>query len=440
MAKENLSPVWARAFDIRIDRGEGIYLFDADGRRYMDFTCGIGVTNTGHAHPRIVKAIQEQAAKIIHGQIGVGIGDKVIELTDELISVCPTGIDAFFFSNSGAEAVEAAVKLAKQATGRTNVIAFEGSFHGRTHLTMAMTMSKTGYRLKYQPLPSGVFSAPYAHCYHCPVAKRTMSERERAALSAACPDDGGRCCGYAPDALRFVLKTQTAPQETAAIIVEPVLGEGGYVVPPASFLRELRAICDEHGILLIFDEVQTGFGRTGKFFALEHFGVTPDILVMAKGLASGMPLSCVAARTEVMQQWTPGSHGGTYGPNLVSAAAAVETIRVMKDEKLPENGAARGEQLLRGLRSLQREFSIIGDVRGIGCMVATEFVDADGRPSKPLTQHIVKYCADHNLLLLTCGSYENVIRWIPPLVVNEQQINEALQIFAAALDQATATL
>ena len=436
MAKEHLSPVWARAFDIHIERGEGIYLYDKNGRRYMDFTSGIGVTNTGHAHPRIVRAIQDQAARLLHGQIGIGIADKVLELTDELSSICPPELDTFFFSNSGAEAVEAAIKLAKQATGRTNVIAFEGSFHGRTHLTMALTMSKTSYRLKYQPLPSGVFAAPYAHCYHCPVAQRTMSHAQRAALSASCPDDGDRCCGYAPDAVRFLLKTQTAPQETAAILVEPVLGEGGYVVPPASFLRALRQICDEHGILLIFDEVQTGFGRTGKFFALEHFGVLPDILVMAKGLASGMPLSGVAARREIMQKWSPGSHGGTYGPNVVSAAAAVETIRVMKDERLPENSLARGQQLLRGLRALQQDFPILGDVRGLGCMVATELVDAKtGEPSKHLAQQVVTRCADRNLLLLTCGSYENVIRWIPPLVVSTAQIDEALQIFAAALDQ-----
>ena len=436
MSKDNLSPVWARAFDIQVDRGEGAYLFDKAGRRYMDFTCGIGVTNTGHSHPRVVKAIQDQAAKLIHGQIGTVIGDKVIELTDELGSITPSGIDTFFFSNSGAEAIEASVKLAKQATGRPNIITFEGSFHGRTHLTMAMTMSKTSYRQKYQPLPSGVFAAPYAHCFHCPVAKRAMSDAERAALSASCPMDNGACCGYAHDAIHFVLKTQTAPSETAAIVIEPVLGEGGYVVPPKSFLEELRKTCDEHGIMLIFDEVQTGFGRTGKFFAQEHFGVMPDILVMAKGLASGMPLSCVASRKDIMAKWTPGSHGGTYGPNIVSAAAAVETVRVMKDEGLIENSAVRGEQLMHGLRDLQKEFPIIGDVRGLGCMVATEFVDADGHPSKETTNKIVKACADHNLLMLTCGSYENVIRWIPPLVVTEQQINEALQIFAAALDQA----
>ncbi len=438
MAKEHLSPVWARAFHIEVERGEGIYLYDRSGKRFMDFTSGIGVTNTGHAHPRIVHAIQEQAQRLIHGQIGTVIAQSVLELTDELVSVCPPPIDTFFFSNSGAEAVEAAVKLAKQATGRTNIITFEGSFHGRTHLTMAMTQSKTSYRLLYQPLPSGVFVAPYAHCYHCPIARRSMSHAERAALSAACPADAGRCCGYALEQLRFLLKTQSAPQETAAIVVEPVLGEGGYVVPPASFLRGLRQLCDEHGILLIFDEVQTGFGRTGAFFALEHFGVVPDVLVMAKGLASGMPLSCVAAPRALMAKWKPGSHGGTYGPNVVSAAAAAETIRVMKDEQLPHNAAARGAQLLSGLRRLQQDFPFIGDVRGIGCMVATEFVDPEGNPDKALVQRLVRACEEQGLLLLTCGTYENVIRWIPPLVVTEQQIDEALRIFAAALDQACA--
>ncbi len=436
MSKENLAPVWARAFDVDVDHAEGIYIHDTHGNRFMDFTSGIGVTNTGHAHPRVVKAIQDQAAKMIHGQIGVVTGKSVLELTDELRRILPPQIDTYFFSNSGSEAIEASVKLAKQATGRTNVITFEGSFHGRSHLTMAMTMSKTSYRAGYQPLPSGVFAAPYAHCFHCPIALRTLSTEQRADLSASCPSDGGHCCGYALDQLRYVLKTQTAPQETAAIVVEPVLGEGGYVVPPTSFLQGLRDICSEHGIMLIYDEVQTGFGRTGKFFAFEHSGVIPDILVLAKGLASGMPLSAVASRREIMAKWPPGSHGGTYGPNLVSAAAATETIRVMRDEKLIENSAARGAQLMSGLRKLQQDFKQLGDVRGLGCMVATEFVDLRGHADKAATDRVVKYCADHKLLMLTCGSYQNVIRWIPPLVVTSEQIDEALKIFAAALDAA----
>jgi 4-aminobutyrate aminotransferase len=361
----------------------------------------------------------------------------VLELTEELKSILPGQLDTYFFANSGAEAVEASVKLARQATGRTNVIVFEGSFHGRTAQTMAMTTSKTSYRFKYQPLPAGVFVAPYAYCYHCPVARRTLSPAERAGLSAACPDPSpGCCCDYPIDQLRYLLKTQTAPQETAALVVEPVLGEGGYVVPPRGFLQALRQVCDEHGILLVFDEIQSGFGRTGKFFALEHFGVVPDIIVLAKGIASGMPLSCVASRRDLMARWTAGSHGGTYGPNLVSAAAAVETIRVLREERLVENSAARGGQLMRGLRELQAQFPAIGDVRGLGCMVGTEFVGADGAPDKAITDSVQRFCAERDLLLLTCGTYGNVIRWVPPLVVSAAQIDEALRVFAAALDQA----
>lgn len=439
MGTEALSPVWARAFDIELDHGEGAYLFDTQGERYIDFTCGIGVTNTGHAHPRVVKAIQEQAAKLIHGQMAMGWSRPLLDVTEELKSILPAGIDTFYFSNSGAEAVEAAVKLARQATGRTNIIVFEGSFHGRTAQTMAMTMSKYSYRQKNHPLPSGIYTAPYAYCYHCPIAARTMSGAERAALSAACPnDEANACCGYAPDQLRALLKTQSAPHETAAIVIEPVLGEGGYVVPPSSFLRELRSICDEHGILLVFDEIQTGFGRTGRFFAMEHSGVTPDIVILAKGLASGMPISCVASRRDVMAKWAPGSHGGTYGPNIVSLAAARETIRVLKEEKLIENAAARGAQLAAGLRQLQSDFPVIGDVRGAGLMIGTEFIDAQGRPDAAITGKLIKYCSEHKLLLLTCGTYGNVIRWIPPLVVTAQQINDALRIFAAALDAAHA--
>ena len=383
MSRENLSPAWGIVFDLDLDHAEGCYVYDTKGNRYLDFTSGIGVTNTGHAHPRVVKAIQDQAAKMIHGQIGVGKGRPVLELTEELKKILPAELDTYFFSNSGAEAVEAAVKLAKAATGRQNVIVFEGSFHGRTHLTMAMTTSKYSYHYHMQPLPAGIYVAPFANCFECPVAKRTMTTEERGALSASCPNDGGKCCGYAEDAIHHVLKTLTAPGETAAIVIEPELGEGGYTAPPASFLKELRKICTEHGILLVFDEIQTGFGRVGTWWAGEQYGIVPDILIMAKGIASGMPLSAIASRREIMAKWTAGSHGGTYGPNLVSAAAAVETIRVMRDEKIVENAAARGAQLRTGLHELQKEFKQIGDVRGLGCMIGTAFVKPDGTPDIP---------------------------------------------------------
>ena len=271
-ARANLSPVWGRITEIVVDHGEGACLYDSAGRRYLDFTCGIGVTNTGHCHPKVVAAIQQQAAKLIHGQINIVYHRPALDLIEALLPVVPPGLDSFFFSNSGAEALEAAVKLSKHATGRPNVIVFNGSFHGRTHLTMAMTTSKTSYRVGYQPLVSGVFVAPYPYAYR-------MGLDEDAATD------------YCLTELKRLLKTQTAPEETACIVIEPVQGEGGYVVPPPRFMAELRDLCDETGILLVADEVQSGFGRTGKFFAVEHFGVTPDVLCMAKGIASGLPLS-----------------------------------------------------------------------------------------------------------------------------------------------------
>jgi len=357
---DHISPVWSRSFSVMVDHGEGAYLFDIEGKRYLDFTCGIAVTNTGHAHPRVVKAIQEQAARLIHGQANMVYHKPMQDLVDELLTIVPQPLDSFFFSNSGAEIVEAGAKLAKQVTGRPNVIVFQGSFHGRTHLTMAMTTSKTIYRGGYQPLVPGIFVAPYPYAFY-------YGWNEQPTLAFCLRE------------LKRLLKSQTAPEETACIVVEPVLGEGGYVVPPAGFLPELRKLCDEYGILLVADEIQTGFGRTGKFFAVEHTQTIPDVLLMAKGIASGLPLSGLAARHELMSRWTPGSHGGTFGGNVVACAAAVATIQVMRGEKLVENAAARGRQLVAGLHKLQAEFPQIGDVRGLGLMVGVEF----GRPGVP---------------------------------------------------------
>lgn len=414
-AMEHLSPVWTHLTHIVVERGEGVYLYDGEGNRYMDFTSGIGVTNTGHCHPEVVKAVQEQAARLLHGQANIVFHPPMLQLVEELRTVVPASLDSFFFSNSGAEAVEASIKLARQATGRTNVIVFQGSFHGRTVGTMSLTTSKTVYRVGYQPLMAGVFVAPYPYSY-----RYGWSDEQ---TTAFCLRE-----------LELVLKGQTAPEETAAILIEPVLGEGGYVVPPSGFLGALRDLCDEHDILLIIDEVQSGFGRTGKFFALEHFDVVPDILVMAKGLASGLPLSGIAASRALMEKWQPGTHGGTYGGNAVACAAAVATVRLLRDGGLVDNAATRGEQLLAGLRRLQEQHSIIGDVRGLGLMIATEFVGTDGHHGKQYAKRVQEACLEENLLLLTCGTYGNVIRWIPPLVVNAEQVEAALEIFARALE------
>jgi 4-aminobutyrate aminotransferase len=415
---EHISPVWPHYTSIIASRAEGCYVYDQSGVPYLDFTSGIGVTNTGHCHPRVVEAIRKQAGLLIHGQANIIVHEPLLALISELRPIVHPTLDGFFFSNSGAEAIEGAMKLARHATGRTNIIVFQGSFHGRTIGTMSLTTSKTIYRVGYQPLMPGVFVAPY------PYAFRYGWEDEK--TSQWCLDE-----------LDYLLTTQTAPDETAAMLIEPVLGEGGYVVPPASFLRGLREVCDRHGILLILDEIQSGFGRTGRWFAYEHFDVRPDIITVAKALASGLPISGVFSRLELMEKWMPGSHGGTFGGNAIAAAAGVATLQAMKDENMLANAQERGIQLFSGLRQLQEEFSGMGDVRGLGLMVGTEFRTVAGKPDKATAKSILHACLDEKLMLLTCGAWDNTVRWIPPLVVTESQIAEALAIFQRALQKVT---
>jgi 4-aminobutyrate aminotransferase len=412
--RQNLSPVWTRIFSIEADHALGCYIYDIHGDKYVDFTCGIGVTNTGHCHPRVVEAIQKQAGLLIHGQANIVIHKPMLELVEELKSIVNPAMDGFFFTNSGAEAVEGALKLARHVTGRTNIIVFQGSFHGRTVGTMSLTTSKTIYRAGYQPLMPGVFVAPYPYSYRY-----------------GWNDDQTR--EWCLEELELLFLSQTAPEETAAILIEPVLGEGGYVVPPFAFLRDLRQICDKHGIMLILDEVQSGFGRTGRWFAQEHFDVTPDIMTVAKGIASGMPLSGVFSRLEFMKKWQTGTHGGTYGGNAIACAAGAASIKAMKDENMVQNAQVRGEQLMSQLRRIQLDYPVIGDVRGLGLMIGVEFRTMDRKPDKATTKAVVKSCFDRKLLLLTCGTYDNVIRWIPPLIVNEEELNSAVGIFSDAL-------
>lgn len=416
-AFSHVSPVWTRYTPIIATRAEGSYIYELEGKAYLDFTCGIGVTNTGHCHPRVVAAIKEQAGQLLHGQANIVMHLPMLKLVDELRTILPAELDGFFFSNSGAEAIEGAVKLARAATGRPNVVVFQGSFHGRTVGTMSLTTSKTIYRAGYQPLMPGVFVAPFPYSY------RYGWDEER--TSQWCLEE-----------LEYLFATQTAPQETAAVLVETVLGEGGYVIPPASFMRGLRAICDKYDILMIADEIQSGFGRTGRWFAFEHFDFVPDIMTVAKGLASGLPLSGVFSRMELMKKWAPGTHGGTYGGNAVACAAAVATIQAIREDNMLANARERGSQLMSGLRHLQEEHPAIGDVRGLGLMIGVEFRTGDRQPDREMAKAVIHACFDEGLLLLTCGPWDNTIRFIPPLVVTQEQVDRGLEVFARAMKQA----
>jgi len=409
-----LSPLLAQATPVTVDHGEGCYLYGTDGRRYLDFTAGIGVTSTGHCHPHVVEAARRQVGSLIHGQYTTVMHQPMLELVDRLGSVLPEGLDSLFFANSGSEAVEASLRLSRQATGRPNVIVFHGGFHGRTVATATMTTSGTRFSAGFSPLMGGVHVAPFPNAY-----RYGWSEEEATA--------------FALKELDYIFATLTAPHETAAFVVEPVLGEGGYVPGNTAFFQGLRERADRYGILLVIDEIQTGFGRTGKFFGHQHFDVRPDIITIAKGLASGFPLSGIAASEELMSKGWPGSQGGTYGGNAVSCAAAIATLEVIEKEDLVANAAARGAQLLDGAR--RKAIDGIGDVRGLGLLVGSEFTAGDGTADRAKAAAAQQLAAKKGLLLLTCGAHMNVVRMIPPLIVTADQIEDALKIWSEVLDE-----
>ncbi|AEF42044.1 aspartate aminotransferase family protein [Hoyosella subflava] len=407
-----ISPLLKQATPVTVDHGEGCYLYGTDGRRYLDFTAGIGVTSTGHCHPRVVEAARAQVGSLIHGQYTTVMHKPMLELVEKLGEVLPEGLDSLFFSNSGSEAVEAALRLARQATGRPNVIVFHGGFHGRTVAAASMTTSGTRFSAGFSPLMAGVHVAPF------PTAFRWGWSEEEAT-------------DFALRELDYLFATISSPKETAAFIVEPVLGEGGYVPGNTRFFQGLRERADQHGIVLILDEIQTGFGRTGKFFGHQHFDIKPDVITIAKGLASGFPLSGIAAPEALMAKAWPGSQGGTYGGNAVACAAAVATIDVIRDEGLVDNAAQRGTQLLHGAANLATK--AIGDTRGLGLLVGSEFVDENGKPDGTKAAAAQQLAGKKGLLLLMCGAYMNTVRMIPPLIVTSEQIDEGLSIWEEVL-------
>ncbi|MCY7419548.1 MAG: aminotransferase class III-fold pyridoxal phosphate-dependent enzyme [Chloroflexi bacterium] len=409
--------VWARYSDLIIERGEGSWLISTDGDRYLDFTAGIGVANTGHAHPAVSAAVAAQAVKLLHGQQNIVYHERGLRLHAKLGELAPARDWGAFLANSGAEAVEAAVKLARVATGRPVVVAFRGGFHGRTAQAMSLTTSRVTVRADFEPLPGSVYHAPYPDPYRGGDTDelRLTWERAMAALFAQLVD----------------------PKRVAAFIIEPIVGEGGYIVPPDWFLPRLRELATQHSILLIADEVQTGFGRTGRFWAVEHWDVVPDILVMAKGIASGLQLSGIMAPTAMLAKWAPGAHGGTYGGNVVACAAALATLDVIEQEGLVENAAARGQQLLDGIRGSQAAHPRLGDVRGLGCMVALEFVDPAAAdpltPDAAIVKRVLAAALDRKLILLSAGSFGQVVRIIPPLVTTADEGDLAVSILPESL-------
>jgi 4-aminobutyrate aminotransferase len=419
--RDGVPPVWTRFTDLIVERGEGSWIETIDGERYLDYTCGIGVTNTGHAHPRVVAAIAEQASRIIHAQQNILHHKPGLELHDRLPrtmpGLAPGEAAGLFLANSGAEAIEAAVKLAKYATRRPGVIAFRGGFHGRTHLAMALTSSGVKYRGHYEPLPGSIHFAPYAYPLRNPTGRS-----DEAALD------------HALSALDELFATVIFPEDVAAMVVEPILGEGGYVVPPDGFLPALRHVADSHGILLVADEVQSGFGRTGHMWATESYDARPDIVVMAKGIASGMPLSGIMARRELLDRFSPGAHGGTYGGNAVACAAAVATLDVIAAEGLLENARDQGARLLSGLRRVASEHPAVAEVRGRGLMIGIEFADGEGlKPRPDLASALLAAAFERHLLLLSCGTHGQVVRVIPPLVTTDTEVDDAIGIIEESL-------
>jgi 4-aminobutyrate aminotransferase len=409
-----LSPLLKQATPVQVARGEGVYLHDTDGRRHLDFTAGIGVTSTGHCHPRVVAAAQEQVATLIHGQYTTVMHQPLLKLAERLGDVLPPALDSVFFLNSGSEAVEASVRLARHATGRATIVAFDGGFHGRTMGAAALTTSGSKIRAGIGPMMGGTAFAPFPYAF-----RYGWSEEETVAF-----------CLHELDRL---LVTAAPASDVAAFIVEPVLGEGGYVPTPPAFLEGLRERADAHGILLIADEVQTGFGRTGKFWGHQFSSITPDILITAKGLASGFPLSGIAASAELMAKARPGSQGGTYGGNAVACAAALATLDVIEDEGLVANARAQGLRLRDGLRKVAADHPGIADVRGLGLMVGNEFCTPDGAPDAAAATRAHAAAAEKGLLLLTCGPWGNVVRMIPPLIVTADQVDEGVALWSEAV-------
>ncbi|KKE80412.1 aspartate aminotransferase family protein [Oceanobacillus caeni] len=405
--------------NLPVVKAEGCYYYGADGKTYLDFTSGIAVENVGHRHPKVVEAIKKAADSLVHGPSGVIIYESILKLAAELQEILPSGLDNFFFANSGTEAIEGCIKLAKHVTRRPYVLSFTGNFHGRSIGALSVTTSKSKYR-KYQQPSWLTYQLPYALPEYLP--------------EGADPEE------FFPEKLekdvKSLFKHQVDPEEVACMILEPVMGEGGYIIPPKSWMKKLREICDRYGILLIFDEVQTGFGRTGEWFAAQTFDVTPDIMAIAKGIAAGLPLSATVASKELMQQWPLGSHGTTFGGNPIACSAALASLSVMKEEKLLDNTKAMGEYALSQLNKLKEKYDAVKDVRGVGLMLGIELQNAETKePDGDAVMTVLNSCLEKGVLYYLCGNSGEVIRMLPPLTVTKEQIDQGIEWLDEALGE-----
>ncbi|MBI2773823.1 MAG: aminotransferase class III-fold pyridoxal phosphate-dependent enzyme [Chloroflexi bacterium] len=410
-AQRVLSPVLGHYTWLPLERGEGSWLITADGRRVLDLTCGIAVTPIGHAHPRVVKAVSDQAGKLMHISSGVATYEPNVALAEFLGTVLPSGLDTFVFQNSGAEAIEAAIKLARQVTKREGIIVFRGGFHGRTTGAATLTTSKAAYRKGYGALLPEVHVAPFPYPLACPIRPAHDAE--------ACAQD-------ALAEIEMMLEHEVPPENVAAFVIEPVLGEGGYVAAPPSFLRAVREIATRIGAMLVVDEIQTAFGRAGAWTVAERYGVVPDILTLAKALGGGMPLGAVAAPRALHERWPTGTHGSTFGGNPVSCASGLATLTVIREERLVERAERVGEIVEEELRPLAHH-ERVREVRRLGAMVAVEFDDKGA--SKAATAGAL----ERDVLLITCGTHDQVVRFIPPLNVAEADLRKGVRAFVEAV-------
>ena len=413
----HLTPVLGRYFQREWSHGQGHRLFDTDGKAYLDFANGIAVTALGHVHPRVTAAIHAQVDRLIGPISAIGFTEPISRLADALAATFPDPLDSVMFLNSGSEAIDGALKLARRVTGRPGIIAFRGGFHGRTWGALSVTSSALNYRTGYLPALPGV------HLTQFPAVYRDFGGDEERAVAVAM------------DHLRNLVATEIPGDHVAAVLIEPVQGEGGFTPAPPAFLVQLRAFCDEHGILLITDEVQSGYGRTGKMWAFEHAGIVPDVVVLAKSIANGLPLSAIVSSRDIQERWGRGAHGSTYAGNPVACAAGLAVLETIRDEDLITNAVARGAELKAGMERIAAEDDRIGDVRGPGLMIGVEFVRdrATREPDGSLPDRLSAAAADAGLLVLTCGRQHEVIRWIPPLDVSAAEISEAVEIFGESL-------